>query len=184
MAASTTECAVHRRGSGGAWYILIAMDIGTELRAFWHAYIADAPQHAGMDMPAAEGFGIGPEMADKLGALIMQGTKTATCSLLWEYEHEGEPVPHAGQLTIVTAGDGRPLCLIETCSIEIRQFADVDAQFAYEEGEGDRSLAYWRDAHWRFFTQVCDMIGRTPSEDMPLVCERFRVLARAPSAGV
>lgn len=172
---------MHRRGSdGAAWYMLFAMDIRAELRAFWQAYIAGAPRHAGREMPPAEGFGMGPEMADQLGALIVQGTKTATCSLLWEYEHEGEPVPQAGQLTIVTAGDGRPLCLIETWEVEIRQFAQVDARFAYEEGEGDRSLAYWRDAHWRFFTAVCDLIGRTPSEDMPLVCERFRVLARAP----
>lgn len=156
------------------------MDTSTQLRAFWQDYLAGVPEHADRDMPRAESFGMGAEMADSLGALIVQGKKTATCSLLWEYEHEGEALPQAGQLTIVTAGDGRPLCLIETCEVEIRPYALVDAQFAYEEGEGDRSLAYWRAVHWRFFADVCDMIGRIPSEDMPLVCERFRVLARAP----
>jgi uncharacterized protein YhfF len=52
----------------------------------------------------------------------------------------------------------------------------VDALFAYEEGEGDRSLAWWRDAHWRYFSRVCERIQRRPEEDMPLVCERFRVV--------
>jgi uncharacterized protein YhfF len=55
-------------------------------------------------------------------------------------------------------------------------YDEVDAKFAYEEGEGDRSLEYWRDAHWRFFSRTLPTIGKEPSVDMPLVCERFRVI--------
>ncbi len=52
-------------------------------------------------------------------------------------------------------------------------FAEVDAAFAFDEGEGDRSLDYWRGAHERFFTRTLPDIGKTFNETMPVVCERF-----------
>ena len=115
-------------------------------------------------------------MANELGRLVRDGTKTATCGLLWEYEHEGEPLPEVGELGIVLDGDGEPLCLIETTEVHVLPFDQVDAEHAHAEGEGDRTLAYWRDAHWRFFSRLCQKIDRVPSETMPLVCERFRVV--------
>jgi uncharacterized protein YhfF len=119
-------------------------------------------------------------MADELGALVYAGIKTATCSLLWEYEAEGEPPPQVGELSIILDGNDDPICIIETTEIEIKPYDQVDAQFAYDEGEGDRSLSYWRDAHWHFFSQTCEQIKRQPSPDMPLICERFRVLFKVP----
>ncbi|HET7270843.1 MAG TPA: ASCH domain-containing protein [Rubrobacter sp.] len=115
-------------------------------------------------------------MADELGALIADGTKTATCSALWEYETEVEPLPEVGLKTIVLDGNGNPLCIVETTEVEVRPYDEVDAQFAYEEGEGDLSLDYWRDAHWRFFSRTLSNIDKEPTTDMPLVCERFRVI--------
>jgi uncharacterized protein YhfF len=53
---------------------------------------------------------------------------------------------------------------------------EVDAQFAYDEGEGDRSLDHWRTAHWEYFSRVLPLIAKEPISDMPLVCERFRVV--------
>jgi uncharacterized protein YhfF len=60
--------------------------------------------------------------------------------------------------------------------VEVVSYDRVDARFAYEEGE--RSLAYWRDAHWRFFSRTLPNVGREPTMEMPLVCERFRVIYR------
>lgn len=68
-------------------------------------------------------------------------------------------------------GRGEPRCVIETVEITYRRFNDVDAAFAYDEGEGDRSLAYWRNAHRTYFSRL----GRF-SEDMMLMCERFRLI--------
>ena len=45
---------------------------------------------------SAEGWGDSPQMADELGALIAAGTKTATCSALWEYEAKGNLCPKPG----------------------------------------------------------------------------------------
>ena len=115
-------------------------------------------------------------MEDELGALIASGTKTAACSALWEYEAEGEPLPKVGSKTIVVDGNGNPFCIVEMTEVEVVPYDRVDARFAYEEGEGDRSLAYWRDAHRRFFTRTLPNVGREPTTEMPLVCERFRVI--------
>jgi uncharacterized protein YhfF len=60
-------------------------------------------------------------------------------------------------------------------------FREVTATHAYAEGEGDRSLAYWRQAHWEFFSRTCAALGRAPDETMPVVCEEFRVVFPLPS---
>jgi uncharacterized protein YhfF len=111
-------------------------------------------------------FGDGPELADELLDLVIRGIKTATCST------EDEPnTSTPGQRWIVLDGRGEPRCVIESTEISYRRFGEVDANFAFEEGEGDRSLAYWREAHRRYFGRQ----GKF-SEDMMLMCERFRLV--------
>jgi uncharacterized protein YhfF len=111
-------------------------------------------------------FGDSPALADQLLELVMKGVKTATCST------EDEPNTSApGERWIVLDGRGAPRCVIETTEVTYRRFNEVDASFAHDEGEGDRSLAYWRDAHRTYFRRL----GRF-SEDMKLMCERFRLV--------
>ncbi len=124
----------------------------------------------------AEGWGDGPDMADELGALIAAGIKTATCSALAEWEHDGDALPVPGMLTVVLNSTDNPLCIVETTEVKIMPFDQMPADFAYDEGEGDRSLAYWREAHQRFFERTFERIGGKFTEDMLLVCERFRVI--------
>jgi uncharacterized protein YhfF len=126
----------------------------------------------------ADKWGDSPEMADELGALIANGSKTATCSSVWEWEAEGQAWPQAGHLTLVLNGAGQPLCMIEVVEVTVKPFNQVDAQFAYEEGEGDRSLDYWRSIHQHFFERGLSRIDKQFSEDIPLVCERFKVIYR------
>ena len=84
--------------------------------------------------------------------------------------------PETGTVTIVVDGRGQPLCIVEATEISIRKYNQVDADFAREEGEGGLSLQYWRDAHRRFFSRSLPKVGREFSEEMPLVCERFRLI--------
>lgn len=156
------------------------MDQG-RITIYWQRFLATLPA----DAPAqrapyvAESFGDNPVLADELAALVVAGTKTATCSALWEWEAEGQPLPPVGLHTTVLDGQGVPVCIIETTEVTVRAYDQVDAQFAWEEGEGDRSLDYWQTAHWRYFTRTLPRIGRTPTPDMPLVCERFRLVYAA-----
>jgi uncharacterized protein YhfF len=151
---------------------------GNRIEAYWRSYLETLPPHSPVrgEQYVAEGWGASSGIAGELGALISSRTKTATCSALWEYEAEAEPLPEVGSKTIVLDGNGDPLCIVEATEVEIRSYDEVDGRFAYEEGEGDRSLDYWREAHWRFFSRTLPNIGKEPATDMPLVCERFRVV--------
>ena len=111
-------------------------------------------------------FGDGPQLADELLELVLAGVKTATCST------EDEPnTSTTGERWVVLDGSGDPRCVIETLEVTYRRFGEVDASFAHEEGEGDRSLAYWRQAHRNYFGRL----GKF-SKDMMLMCERFRLV--------
>ena len=148
------------------------------IQTYWQTFVATLPSDSPYRSKSyiSEGWGDGPEMADELGALIAAGTKTATCSSLWEWEAEGEAVPEPGLITVVLDGRGRPLCIVETTEVTVRKYSEVDAGFAREEGEGDLSLEYWREAHRNFFSRYLPKIGKEFSKDMPLVCERFRLI--------
>jgi uncharacterized protein YhfF len=111
-------------------------------------------------------FGDSPALADELLELVLRGTKTATCST------EDEPnISTPGERWIVLDGQGNPRCVIESVEVAFRRYNEVDAKFAFDEGEGERSLAYWSDAHRRYFERA----GKF-SEDMILMCERFRLV--------
>jgi uncharacterized protein YhfF len=111
-------------------------------------------------------FGDGPELADELLDLVMKGVKTATCST------EDDPdTSTPGERWIVLDGRGQARCVIETTEVSYHRYNEMDAAFARDEGEGDRSLAYWRSAHRIYFGRL----GKF-SEDMMLMCERFRLV--------
>lgn len=119
-------------------------------------------------------FGDSEELANSLAELVLEGVKRATAASLWSFEAEGKRLPRPGDLSVMTSFDGSPLGVIETLAVEVVPFEDVTAEFAAAEGEGDGSLAYWRDAHRQFFSRECARAGRAFSEDMLVVCERFR----------
>lgn len=149
-----------------------------EAAALWSAYLdglpADHPHRQASY--TAWGFGDSPQMADALGALVAAGIKTATASLGWMYEAEGEPLPQPGQLSVIVDSRDQALCLIETTQVMILPFDHVPDDFAYDEGEGPRTLESWRADHWAFFGRECVTLRREPSPSMPVVCERFRLL--------
>jgi uncharacterized protein YhfF len=125
--------------------------------------------NAGEDWRSLESFSFGDdrELADELGQLVLAGRKTATC---WAAV-EG-PLSHVGKRMVMLDGAGRPRAVIETTELTQRRFGEVDDSFACDEGEGDRTLAYWRAAHERYFRRLGQF-----SPDMLIYCERFRVVA-------
>lgn len=125
--------------------------------------------------PPAWAFGATPEHADELLDLVLAGTKTATASALWDYEAEDEPLPEVGTLGIVLDSAGKPRALVMTTDVAVVPFDEVDEEHARLEGEGDRTLAHWREEHERFFTDHASH-AREFTSDMPVVLERFEVL--------
>lgn len=125
--------------------------------------------------PPAWAFGATAEQADELLALVLSGVKTATASALWDYEAEGEEAPSVGDLSIVLDGQGHPRALLQTTTVRVVPFDEVDAHHAAAEGEGDRTLASWRAGHERFFTEHASH-DRGFSPTMPVVLEGFELL--------
>ena len=113
---------------------------------------------------------------DKLAKLVMQGVKTATCSALALYEYENEEIPKVGDYSVILDSDGQAVCIIRTTKVYIETFDQVSERHAYLEGEGDRSLEYWRRVHEEFFTEELKTIQQKFDTKMELVCEEFEVV--------
>lgn len=121
-------------------------------------------------------YGDSAELSRKLLALIRSGHKRAGTGLLWWHEHEGEPIPQVGDIEIVLTHDDRPSVITRVTRVEVLPYREVSAEYAAIEGEGDASLDFWRQSHWNYFSRVCTMIGKVPTEEMLVVCGVFEVL--------
>lgn len=153
------------------------MTVPADVAEFWSDFCVAAGEDCDSRFFEAFHFDDNEASANVLAQLVLAGIKRATSSLVWSIEAGGaSPLPSA--LSIVTDWTGTPLCVIETVGVEVVPFAQVSAEFAATEGEGDGSLAYWREAHWNYFGRECVRLGRQPSHDMPVLCERFRVVYR------
>lgn len=148
---------------------------------FWKEFVAAT----GIDGPY-EAWAFGGEddreLATELALLVRDGPKRATAGLLDDHEQEGDPLPVPGELSVILDGAGRPVCVIRNTEVDMRRFGDVDEAFAWDEGEGDRTLASWRQIHVDHFGEH----GWTVTDDTIVVLVRFEMLwapSSQPGAG-
>ena len=123
--------------------------------------------------PEAWAFGAAPDL---LAELVAKGVKTATASAYDKYVHYEEELPKVGDLDMVLDGQGQAIAVIETTKVTVLPFREVSADHAYKEGEGDRSLTYWRQVHEELFTKWLADIGLTFSPESKVVLEEFHVV--------
>jgi len=121
-------------------------------------------------------FGDDEAMADELAKLVIEGKKTATASLAKTNEILPDDAPVADGYSVVTDFHGEPMCVVQTVEIRHIPFLEVDAEFAFDEGEGDQSLEYWRTVHRDFYTRETESLGIAFDERDLVCCERFRLL--------
>jgi uncharacterized protein YhfF len=123
-----------------------------------------------MDWRTLERFSFGDSaaLANELAELVLIGKKRATCWAACD-----GPLTSIGNRMVMLDGSGVPRAIVETIELMQKQFGEVDEAFAFDEGEGDRTLAYWRAAHRRYFER-----RGTFAPDMLLYCERFRLVER------
>lgn len=116
------------------------------------------------------------ESANNLVSLVKRGVKRGTASLHYLYKIDNEPVPQKGDYSVVTNFSGKAECIIRNKKVTILPFKNVGEELAYIEGEGDKSLKYWRDVHIEFFTRELNSQGLEFNEDMEVVFEEFEVV--------
>ncbi|UBV34354.1 ASCH domain-containing protein [Staphylococcus xylosus] len=139
---------------------------------YWRKFIEAFPEYKGIKFEAWS-FGVDE---DELAKLVKQGDKTATTSGYEAYKVEDEPLPQVGEVSVILNEKGHPQCVIQTTRVYQNPFNEVTEHHAYLEGEGDKSLAYWRKAHIDFFKPYYESLGLTFNESIIVVCEEFKLL--------
>ena len=121
-----------------------------------------------------------PELADYGAALLLDGTKTATSSPLWDYA-DGR-VPFAGALSVLLDGRGQAVGIVETVGVERVRFRDVTEEMARAYGEGERTLQWWRRVIGDWYRNKAARDGQSFSEGDQIVWEWIAVVRRGPFA--
>lgn len=111
---------------------------------------------------------------DKLIELVLKGQKRATTSLYNEYIKEQEPLPKKGEKSIIQYSNNKDACLIVIEKVIITQFKNITEELAFIEGEGDKSLKYYKDEHIKIFKKI----DKSFSEESKVVFEIFKVLKK------
>lgn len=88
--------------------------------------------------------------ADELAELVRRGEKTATASAYPLYELGGDPLPKEGEYSVILNSREEAVCIIRTTKVYVAPFCEITETHAFKEGEGDKSLSYWRKVHEEF----------------------------------
>jgi uncharacterized protein YhfF len=80
-------------------------------------------------------------------------------------------MPKPGDFVMID-GAGRPRFISRATEVTIKPLVEVDAAFAWDEGEGDRTRAWWLDAHRRYFARQAVREGFELSDAVMTVFER------------
>ena len=148
---------------------------GITAQQLWERFRAECPAARASGY---EAWAFGGD-ADTLARLVVTGRKTATASVYALYELENEPLPAIGAHSVVLNARGEAVCIIQTTRVRVMPFDQVSPAHAYKEGEGDRSLAYWRASHKAFFNDCLSAAGMAFDERMNIVCEEFVCVYKA-----
>lgn len=114
--------------------------------------------------------------ANDLAELVKQGVKRATTGLYYLYEVDDETLPKVGELNIIIDWQGKGKCIIEMKKVTLLPFKEVNEEFAKIEGEGDKSLKYWREVHINAFNRHLKEYNKEFIEDMLVVCQEFETV--------
>ena len=148
----------------------------SSIEEFWEACRHERPAETAGRSYRVKRFGNDPAMSRLLLDLIRSGKKTGTFGLEWEFEARPDERPEAGDLYVVTDSDGEPGALIRVTGTEVVPFSAIGAEHLQHEGPALREPAAWRKVHWAFWMPALQAMGREPSDDMPILIQRFEVL--------
>lgn len=154
------------------WWVMISNTI----EVYWKNFQVENPNYAGVSQPPNYYFCDNKEDADECAELAGKGIKQATSTSLWWFQINNAELPAEGDLAIITSWDGQPKAIIKTTMVQIVKFRDITAEYAYIEGEGDKSLAYWNEVHWVYYTNEMKPYSESPTPEMKIVCEYFETM--------
>lgn len=142
-------------------------------RNLWGDFLDKHLEYAFAKEPIVSHFCDNKKDANTCLKLVLKGVKRATSHSLLGLQYRKEPLPKIGDFTIITDWDGNARCIVRTVAVELKPFFSIRESYAKLEGEGDKSLAYWKKTHWDYYTRELEPFGRVPRESMIVVCEIF-----------
>ncbi len=142
-------------------------------RNMWGDYLDNHLEDAFAEAPKTVHFCDNEEDANECAKLAKKGVKRTTSHSLLGLQYRKEPLPQAGDFTVVTNWDGKAQCIVRTTAVKFKPFFSIDDEYAKLEGEGDKSLEYWKKAHWEYYERELEPFNRVPRESMIIVCEEF-----------
>ncbi|ETT86859.1 ASCH domain-containing protein [Viridibacillus sp. FSL R5-0477] len=114
------------------------------------------------------------DTADRLAEQVVSGEKTATCSGHAFYELKNMPLPMINDYGVILNSEEQPVAIVKTVEVSLVPMNEVTEEFAIAEGDG--TYEKWKDIHVNFFSSELQKYGLTFTEDMLLVCERFKLI--------
>lgn len=147
-------------------------DANDSVKKMWLDYHSKLGVQAPAE-PISDYFCDNEKDANELADLVNKGIKRATAGALWSYEKRGTKIPQVGEVFVVMDWHKNAVCVVKTIKISIIPFNEISESHAYTEGEGDRSLNYWRKVHIEFYKNEFAELGLVFNESMPIVFEEF-----------
>lgn len=149
------------------------MENNRSAKSLWGDYLDKHLEDAFVDDPRVEHFCDNEQDANECAKLVVKGVKRATTHSLLGLQMRKERLPKKGDFRIVTDWNGDAKCIVRTTSVQLKPLFSVSADYALVEGEGDKSLEYWKKTHWDYYTRELEEFNRTPKKSMIVVCETF-----------
>lgn len=156
----------------------------SKIDTYWNEFQDKHPAYLHVGIPLSYHFCDNEKDADECAELVCSGIKQATTHSLSWLHINNEKMPAEGDLAIVTDWNGNPVAVTKTTKVEIVQFKDITPEYAFIEGEGDKSLSYWKEVHWAYYTRELCEYNLKPTLDMELVCEYFETIWPVVDAGM
>lgn len=142
----------------------------------WADFLSKYPNSEKKQTPLSFYFCDNQKDANECAELVVKKLKQATATSLWWYEKNNETLPKIGDQYIVTDWSGNAKAVIETTKVEKVPYNQITAEFAKIEGEGDKSLEYWKKVHEAYYKREMEPFGEKFNEEMIIVCEHFKTV--------
>jgi uncharacterized protein YhfF len=142
-------------------------------RNMWGDYLDQHLEDAFVDAPKTIHFCDNEKDANECLDLVMKNVKKATSPSLLGLQLRNERLPKIGEFFVITDWSGKAKCIVKTTAVKLKPYFSIDENYALKEGEGDKSLAYWKKTHWDYYTRELSEFNREPRESMIVICQEF-----------
>ncbi|WP_299530350.1 ASCH domain-containing protein [Ulvibacterium sp.] len=142
-------------------------------RNMWGDFLDAHLEFAFVDAPNVIHFCDNKADANECAELVKRGIKKATSDSLLGLQYRKETLPKIGDFIVVTNWEGKAQCIVRLTKVSFKPYFSIDREYAKLEGEGDKSLEYWKRVHWEYYIRELEPFGRVPRDSMIIVCQEF-----------